>query len=105
MFLYSGHMFIPEKGLRRVLWLYLGGTRGGIVRLKILLLLKDRPSNINQMATQMKMDYTTIMYHVRVLEKNNMITTEKKKYGTVYFLSPLLERNVNILEDIAKRLG
>ena len=98
-------MLIPEKNLRRILWLYLGGTRGGVARLRILLILKDRPSNTNQLATALKLDYTTIMYHMRVLEKSGFVSLEKKKYGSFYFLSPLLERNQQILGEIEKNIG
>ncbi|MBI4175947.1 MAG: winged helix-turn-helix transcriptional regulator [Candidatus Aenigmarchaeota archaeon] len=98
-------MLIPEKDLKRILWLYLGGTRGGIVRLRILLIIKDRPSNMNQLATGLGMDYTTIMYHMRVLEKNGFVALEKRKYGSVYFLAPLLDKNQQVLEEISRNIG
>lgn len=97
-------MLTPQS-LKRMLWLYLGGTKGGPVRLHILLTLKDRPSNTNQLATRMGMDYTTIMYHLRVLEKNRLVQMEQKKYGSVYFLSPILEQNKQLLEEMAEHLG
>lgn len=96
---------IPEKQLRRILWLYLGGTKGGVVRLQILLTIRDRPSNTNQLAKQLGMDYTTIMYHLRVLEKNRLVNQERKKYGSVYFLSSLLEVNKHVLDELAEHLG
>ena len=69
-------MLIQEKDLRRILWMYLGGTKGGPVRLRILLTLIKRPSNTNQLAKALGMDYTTIMYHMRVLEKNSHLLQE-----------------------------
>ncbi|MBI4020597.1 MAG: winged helix-turn-helix transcriptional regulator [Candidatus Aenigmarchaeota archaeon] len=98
-------MLITEKDLKRILWLYLGGTRGGVVRLKILLILKERPSNMNQLATKLGMDYTTIMHHMRVLVKSNLVVLEKKKYGSLYFLSPLLGKNGAVLEEMEAHIG
>ena len=98
-------MLIPEKSLKRILWLYLSGTRGGIVRLKILLILKKTPANINQLAKNLSLDYTTIMYHMRILEKNGFILLEKRKYGSLYSLTPLLEKNKGILEEMEKNIG
>lgn len=98
-------MFIPEKHLRRVLGLYLGGTKGGVARLRILLILKDNPSNINQLAVALHLDYTTVMYHMRILGKNSFVTLDKRKYSSLYSLSPLLEKNKPLLEEMGRNIG
>ncbi|MBI4021660.1 MAG: helix-turn-helix transcriptional regulator [Candidatus Aenigmarchaeota archaeon] len=95
-------MLTPD--IRRILWLYVGGTRGGIARLRILLLLKERPRNLNQLSRALGMDYTTMMYHARVLEKSGLVAPERKRYGSVYFLSPLLDANRSVLDEIAAML-
>ena len=98
-------MLISEKQLKRVLWLSLGGTKGGIMRLNVLLLLQKRPSNKNQIAKALGIDYTTAMYHIRVLEKQGFVQSEKKQYGTVYFLSAMLEEHGKLLSDMKEHIG
>ena len=92
--------------LKRYLWHLLAGSRGGITRIRILLLLRDRPYNANQLHEKLEMDYKTIQHHVRMLMKWNIITTEEEKsYGSMYFLSPLLEENINLLDEILDKIG
>jgi DNA-binding transcriptional ArsR family regulator len=97
---------VSEIHLRRVLWYVLAGTRGGLMRIKIIERIRDRPYNANQLKESLNVDYKTIQHHLRVLVENRILTTsEEKKYGSVYFLSPLVEKNVHIIEEISKKLG
>jgi DNA-binding transcriptional ArsR family regulator len=97
---------VGEIHLRRVLWYVLAGTRGGLMRIKIIEKIKDRPYNANQLKESLNVDYKTIQHHLRVLVENRILTTsEEKKYGSVYFLSPMVEKNVHIIEEISKKLG
>jgi DNA-binding transcriptional ArsR family regulator len=50
------------------------------------------------------MDYRTIRHHLRVLEKNRIITAMGEGYGVTYFLSPAMEENYGVFEEILKRL-
>jgi len=50
------------------------------------------------------MDYRTIGHHLKVLEKNRIITTAGEGYGTTYFLSPALEENYGLFEEIVNRM-
>ena len=84
-------------------WL-IAGTRGGASRAKIIMTLKETPQNANQLANQLRMDYRTIRHHLKVLEKNKMITTAGEGYGTTYFLSPALEENYVLFEEIVNRM-
>jgi DNA-binding transcriptional ArsR family regulator len=84
-------------------WL-IAGTRGGATRAKIIQTLRENPQNANQLATQLGMDYRTIRHHLKVLEKNKIITTAGEGYGTTYFLSPMLEENYGVFEEIVNRM-
>jgi DNA-binding transcriptional ArsR family regulator len=84
-------------------WL-IAGTRGGPTRAKIIVTLKDTPQNANQLATLLKMDYRTIRHHLKVLEKNKIITTAGEGYGTTYFLSQVMEENYALFEEIMKKM-
>jgi predicted transcriptional regulator len=66
--------------------------------------LKEAPQNANQLATSLKLDYRTIRHHLKVLEKNKLVVSEGEAYGTTYFLSPVMEENYTLFEEILKRI-
>jgi len=90
--------------VKRLLWFVFAGSRGGLNRLKIIVMLKDKPQNTNQLSKNLNMDYKAIQHHIRVLEKNSLITPVGEKYGIVYFISTFLEVNMNTFEEIAEKL-
>jgi predicted transcriptional regulator len=89
---------------KRLLWFIFAGSRGGLNRLKIITMLKEKPQNTNQLSKNLSMDYKAIQHHIRVLEKNNLITPVGEKYGIVYFISTFLEVNMKTFEEIAEKL-
>ena len=92
--------------LKYSLWNMLAGTRGGITRIQILELLRERPYNVNQLHEKLELDYKTIQHHITVLLKGKIILNdEKKKYGSMYFISPLLEKNMHIFDEILEKTG
>lgn len=94
--------------MKRLLWYLIAGTKGGIKRAEIITLIHDRPYNANQLKEQLGVDYKTVRHHLKVLEKNNIITSSGsggKKYGAVYFLSGIMEENYGIFEEIWERIG
>ncbi|MEM3623275.1 MAG: winged helix-turn-helix domain-containing protein [Candidatus Bathyarchaeia archaeon] len=84
-------------------WL-IAGTRGGLTRAKIIIALKETPQNANQLATNLRLDYRTIRHHLEVLEKNKLIVSAGEGYGTTYFLSPIMEENYALFEEILKKI-
>ena len=92
------------RSLKYLLGWLIAGTRGGATRAKIIEILKDTPQNANQLANQLGMDYRTIRHHLKVLEKNKMVTTAGEGYGTTYFLSPALEENYEVFEEIENKM-
>ncbi len=67
----------------------------------IVKLLKEEPLNANKIAERLGLDYKTIQHHLALLEQHNVIVSSPKgTYGAVYFLSPLMERNLHFLGDI-----
>ena len=93
-----------DPDAKRLLWFVFAGSRGGLNRLKIILKLKENPFNTNQLAKEMGLDYKAIQHHIRVLEKNNMITKVGEKYNVTYFISTYLEVNMETFEEIARKL-
>jgi len=92
------------RPLKYLLGWLIAGTRGGLTRAKIIIALKETPQNANQLATRLKLDYRTIRHHLEVLEKNRIIASAGDRYGTTYFLSPAMEENYALFEEILKKI-
>ena len=93
-----------DPDAKRLLWFVFAGSRGGLNRLKIISKLKKNLFNINQLANEMGLDYKAVQHHIKVLEKNNMITKIGEKYAVTYFISTFLEVNMETFEEIEKKL-
>ncbi len=93
------------RGVTRLLWWLLSGTTGGFNRGRILSSLFDQPQNANELSKKLDMDYKTIRHHLKVLQKNNLITTMGSGYGTTYFPSDLIEKNKEIFIEIWSKIG
>jgi DNA-binding transcriptional ArsR family regulator len=95
---------MSDQDIIRLLWFLFAGTRGGDNRIKILDLLIKNPLNINKISEELQLDYKTIQHHMRILEKNNLITRMGDKYGVLYFISNYLEKNIESYYNIKKKL-
>ena len=84
-------------------WL-IAGTRGGLTRAKIIKALNEAPQNANQLANLLKMDYRTIRHHLKVLQRNRIITSAGEGYGMTYFLSPAMEENYALFDEIVDKI-
>ena len=93
-----------DPDAKRLLWFIFAGTRGGLNRLRIIFSLKEQPLNTNQLAKELGLDYKAIQHHIKILEKNNLITKIGEKYGVTYFISTFLEVNMETFEEIAAKL-
>jgi len=83
----------------------IGSTKGGVNRAKILEFLNTRPANTNQIATELKLDYKTVLHHLKVLSENGLIITDNKEsYGATYFLTPLMEKNYSSFKSILAKI-
>lgn len=90
-------MFAAERILKRTLALSLAGTRGGPVRLEILLLIEKKSRNINDLAKELALDYKTVQHHMRVLHKSGFVIPSGKKYGNSYRLAEIIRINRRLL--------
>jgi len=93
-----------DPDAKRLLWFIFAGSRGGLNRLRIISSLKKKPLNTNQLAKDLGLDYKAIQHHIKVLEKNNLITKIGEKYGVIFFISTFLEVNMETFEEIATKL-
>jgi len=92
------------RPLKYLLGWLIAGTRGGATRAQIIKALKETPQNANQLANLLQMDYRTIRHHLKALQENRIITSAGDRYGVTYFLSPEMEENYALFEEIWKKI-
>ena len=95
---------VDDPDVKRLLQFVFTSSRGGANRLKIISKLREKPFNINQLAKELGLDYKAIQHHIKVLEKNNMISKVGEKYNVTYFFSTFIEVNMETFEDIKGKL-
>lgn len=94
-----------DPRFKRVLWYLIASSRGGANRAKIIDLVNSRPANANQIASELKLDYKTVLHHLKVLAENGLVITENREsYGATYFLTPLMEKNYQSFQEILARV-
>lgn len=64
-----------------------------------------RPSNLNQLATKLNLEYRTIKHHIEVLRKNSLVVSKGESYGMTYFLSQYLESHIDLFNDICQKVN
>ncbi len=93
------------QAIEKVMWWLLANSLGGESRAKILVELLSSPQNANSISKNLRLDYKTIRYHLKVLEENGLITSVGKDYGKTYFPSDELGRCRDCFDGILDKLG
>ncbi|GBC71121.1 hypothetical protein HRbin02_00900 [Candidatus Calditenuaceae archaeon HR02] len=93
-----------DRPIRRLFHWLLLSTRGGPTRLLILMLLRNGPANINQIANSLRLHYKTVQYHLEVLLENKLVEADGIKYDVKYRLSPLVIENVDVFESLIEEI-
>ena len=94
-----------DPDLRRLLFFLLGGSRGGENRARIIRRLREKPSNMNQLAGDLGLQYKAIQHHVRILMGNSLLNSSGEKYGTIYSLTPWFEAHIEVFNQVCEKLG
>ena len=94
----------PDKQTRKLLLYLFTSTRGGLTRLRIIMNLLENPYNTHQLSQELGLDYKAVQHHMKVLEKNNMVSKIGEKYGAIFHLSNFLEINISALDEAIDKL-
>jgi DNA-binding transcriptional ArsR family regulator len=94
----------PDRETRKLLFYLFTSTRGGFTRLRIIMLLLEKSLNTHQLSQELELDYKAVQHHMKVLEKNNMVSKIGEKYGAIYHLSNFLEINIRALDEAIDKL-
>lgn len=89
-----------HKEVKTLFLFIFANSKGGPTRIKIIVLLKRGNLNVHQLSTALRMDYKCISHHIDVLEKNNLVGKFGNGYGTTFFITPLLEKNMEVFNEI-----
>ena len=89
---------------KMVFWGLFVGSRGATNRIRIMSTLRKMPSNRNQLATELDLDYKNIQHHLKVLEKNYLVIKTGNRYGLTYCVSSLFYYNEIIFDEIVDKL-
>ncbi len=89
---------------KKLFWLLFVGSRGSDTRIRIMSVLRKRPSNRNQLATELGVDYKNIQHHIKILEENNLVKKIGNHYGMIYYVSALFENSEAVFDEIVDRL-
>ena len=91
--------------VRNVLYWLIANSLGGFNRGRILEEIFHKPQNANELSKNLKIEYKTIRYHLKVLEDNGIITSVGGGYGKTYFPTELLEANKQYFVEIWDKIG
>ncbi len=94
----------PDRQTRKLLLYLFTSTRGGFTRLRIIMHLLNQPYNTHQLTKELDLDYKAVQHHMKVLEKNNMVSKIGEKYGVLFHLSNFLEINISALDEAIDKL-
>ncbi len=90
--------------IKIVFWVLFVESRGAANRIRIISALRKRPSNRNQLAKELGIEYKNIQHHIKILEGNNLVTKFGKNYGVMYCVSPLFENREFVFDEIVDRI-
>jgi len=93
-------MASPSQSVKHLLQWLVAGTRGGENRGRIIDAIREEPMNTNQLRIELDLDYRTVKHHLAVLEDNELVTTVGEGYGKMYIVSPSLEENIELFDEI-----
>jgi DNA-binding transcriptional ArsR family regulator len=78
--------------------------KGGPTRLKIINELYKSPQNKNQLAKKLKIQYRTVIHHMKILLEENIVERENKKYARLYFLTEDMYNNECKFRNFEKQM-
>lgn len=89
--------------IKILFWSVFASSRGCRNRVKIVLKLREGPRNTNQLSDELGLDYNVVKRHLLILKMHNLILTIGNMYAAPYFLSPILESNEEIFDEMVTK--
>lgn len=80
------------------------GMGGRYTRLRILCAIIVDPLNSQQIANKLNLDYKTVQFNLKILEKNNFVIREGKGYGDMFSPSEIILSNLPTLYAVIRKV-
>jgi predicted transcriptional regulator len=77
---------IDDKEIRRLFYYLFLYSRGGALRSRIVLMLRERPMNKNELSNVLNVNYRTVEHHLSVLIKNNVVEGDFRRYNSLFYI-------------------
>jgi len=91
-----------DRSLRNILLWLLVGSKGGGTRIKILKLIRRKPSNVYQIAKELNLNYRTVKYHLELMLEHGIVEKVGEDYGAIYIPSEKVEESWNEIENLVE---
>ena len=92
----------PET--KKLFWFLFAGSVGAKNRIRIMSVLRKRPSNRYQLSTELGLEFKGIQHHIEVLEENNLVKKTRNQSRMTYYVSELFMHNEILFDEIIDRL-
>ena len=91
--------------IKNVLYWLIANSLGGFNRGRIIKELFNKPENANALSKNLKLEYKTVRYHLKVLEENSLIVSAGRGYGKTFFPSDVLKEHKKYFNEIWNEIG
>ncbi len=96
----------PDRNFKQLVLYLFAFSKGAELRYRIVVAIAEKPFNVNQLASALRVDYKAVQHHVNVLVKNKLIEApQKEAYGALFFLTPIMEQYLVYVKEIWKKYG
>ncbi len=92
----------PQR-IKMLFWSVFAGSKGCINRVRIILEIKNKTLNTNQLSERLGLDYKVVERHLEILERNNLVAKAGYRYGAVYYLCEILHTNMIMFDEVAAK--
>jgi len=92
----------PET--KKLFWFLFGESVGAKNRIRIMSVLRKRPSNRHQLSTEVGLEFKGIQHHIKILEESNLVKKTEKQSRMIYHVSELFMYNEILFDEIIDRL-
>lgn len=80
------------------------GMGGRYTRLRILCEITENPQNAYQISKKLNLDYKTVTFNLKILEKKNLVIKEGTGYGDLYFPAEIVKSNLPTLYAVIRKV-
>ncbi|MGI9566646.1 MAG: ArsR/SmtB family transcription factor [Nitrosopumilus sp.] len=73
-------------------------------RIRIMKVIRRKQLNTYQISKEVELDHKTVLHHLRILEKNNLVVKMGPRYGAKYFPATLFQQHEMLFDEILLKL-